>query len=117
MKAAIFEKYGSPSNVVIQEVEKPTIKPNQILIRIKASSVNSGDARLRRADPWFVRLVYGLTKPKHKILGVVFAGIVEELGSDVSKYRIGDRLYGMNDNFLGGHAQYIAINEDNALGI
>jgi NADPH:quinone reductase-like Zn-dependent oxidoreductase len=116
MKAAVFKNYGKPEVVKIEEVNKPIIKPNQVLIRVYASSVNSGDARLRRADPWLVRLMYGLVTPKHKILGVVFAGIIEEVGNDVTKYKIGQRVYGMNDKFLGGHAQYIAINEDNAMG-
>ncbi len=116
MKAAVFNNYGKPEVVTIQEVQKPIIKPNQVLIRVHASSVNSGDARLRRADPWLVRLMYGLLTPKHKILGVVFAGIIEEVGSEVTKYKVGQRVYGMNDKFLGGHAQYIAINVDNAMG-
>jgi NADPH:quinone reductase-like Zn-dependent oxidoreductase len=116
MKAAVFHNYGKPEVVKIEEVNKPIIKPNQVLIRVYASSVNSGDARLRRADPWLVRLMYGLITPKHKILGVVFAGIIEEVGNDVTKYQVGQRVYGMNDKFLGGHAQYIAIGEDNAMG-
>jgi NADPH:quinone reductase-like Zn-dependent oxidoreductase len=116
MKAAVFHNYGKPEVVKIEEVNKPIIKPNQVLIRVYASSVNSGDARLRRADPWLVRLMYGLITPKHKILGVVFAGIIEEAGNDVTKYKIGQRVYGMNDKFLGGHAQYVAIGQDNAMG-
>lgn len=116
MKAAVFSDYGSPEVVSISQIDKPSIKPNQVLIKVMASSVNSGDARLRRADPWLVRLMYGFTKPKHKVLGVVFAGVVEEVGSAVTKYSIGQRLYGLNDKFLGGHAQYVAINEDNPMG-
>jgi NADPH:quinone reductase-like Zn-dependent oxidoreductase len=117
MKAAVFHNYGKPEVVKIEEVNKPIIKPNQVLIRVYASSVNSGDARLRRADPWLVRLMYGLITPKHKILGVVFAGIIEEAGNDVTKYKIGQRVYGMNDKFLGSHAQYVAIGQDNAMGL
>jgi NADPH:quinone reductase-like Zn-dependent oxidoreductase len=117
MKAAIFNKYGPPEVVTVCQATKPIISPNQILIRVKASSVNSGDSRLRRADPWLVRLMYGFVKPKHPILGVVFAGIVEEVGNSVSKYQVGQRLYGLNDKFLGGHAEYIAIDEDNAMGV
>jgi NADPH:quinone reductase-like Zn-dependent oxidoreductase len=116
MKAAIFNNYGTPEVVHLQEVPKPIIKPNQILIRVHASSVNSGDARLRRADPWLVRLMYGFFKPKYHILGVVFAGVIEEVGESVTKYKVGQKLYGLNDEFLGGHAQYIAINEDNPMG-
>jgi NADPH:quinone reductase-like Zn-dependent oxidoreductase len=117
MKAAIFNKYGPPEVVTVVQAPKPIVNPNQILIRVKASSVNSGDSRLRRADPWLVRLMYGFVKPKHPILGIVFAGTVEEVGSSVSKYQVGQRLYGLNDKFLGGHAEYIAIDEDNAMGV
>jgi NADPH:quinone reductase-like Zn-dependent oxidoreductase len=117
MKAAVFQNYGKPEVVSIQEIDKPVIKANQILVQVHASSVNSGDARLRRADPWFVRLVYGFTKPKHQILGVVFAGQIVEVGANVTKYTIGQKLYGLTDNFLGGHAQYVAIKEDNPMGI
>ena len=117
MKAAIFNNYGSPEVVSIQEVDKPTIKPDQILIRVHTSSVNSGDARIRRADPWLVRILYGFFKPKYPILGVVFAGEVVEVGSDVNKYKIGQRLYGLNDAFLGGHGQYIALKENNPMGV
>jgi NADPH:quinone reductase-like Zn-dependent oxidoreductase len=61
--------------------------------------------------------MFGVTKPKFEVLGVVFAGQIVEVGSKVSKYTVGQRLYGLNDNFFGGHAQYLAINEDNAMGI
>jgi NADPH:quinone reductase-like Zn-dependent oxidoreductase len=117
MKAAVFKQYGNPDVVHIEEVNKPKVSDNQILIKVHASSVNSGDARLRRADPWLVRLMYGFAKPKFSILGVVFAGEIVEIGEKVTKYVIGQKLYGLNDNFMGGHAQYIAINEDNPMGI
>jgi NADPH:quinone reductase-like Zn-dependent oxidoreductase len=117
MKAAIFKSYGDPEMVHIEEVSKPIVKSNQVLIKVRASTVNSGDARLRRADPWLVRLMYGFFKPKFPILGVVFAGEIVEIGEQVSKYKIGQRLYGLNDNFLGGHAQFMAINEENAMGV
>jgi NADPH:quinone reductase-like Zn-dependent oxidoreductase len=117
MKAAVYNNYGSPEVIRIEIIPKPIINDNQVLIRVKASSVNSGDARLRRADPWLVRILYGLIKPRHKVLGIVFAGIVEEIGSKVSKYQVGQKVYGMNEKYLGGHAEYIAINEDNPMGL
>jgi NADPH:quinone reductase-like Zn-dependent oxidoreductase len=117
MKAAVFKEYGNPEVVHLEEIDVPKIKPNQLLIKVHTSSVNSADARLRRADPFIVRLLYGLFKPKHKVLGVVFAGEIVEVGEKVTKFKVGQKLYGLNDNFLGGHAQYIAINEDNPMGI
>ncbi|MBP8824658.1 MAG: NAD(P)-dependent alcohol dehydrogenase [Flavobacteriales bacterium] len=115
MKAAIATAYGSPDVIRIAEVPTPTHKTNEILIRIRASSVNSGDWRLRRADPWFVRLVYGPFKPGKPILGVVFAGEVVEAGSESSKFKPGDRLFGWTGiTRLGGHAEHIALPENGA---
>lgn len=117
MKAAVFRQYGSPEVVHIEEIKDPTPKPNQILIKVKASTVTSADARIRRADPWLVRLMYGFTKPKYPVLGVVFAGKIVSVGSEVTNYQIGQRVYGLNDNFLGGHGEYVVINQDNPMGI
>jgi NADPH:quinone reductase-like Zn-dependent oxidoreductase len=117
MIAAIFKKYGSPEVIKIVDVPRPTLKDNQLLIRVYASSVNSGDARIRRADPWLVRLVYGLFVPKHQILGIVFAGEVVEVGQKVTKFKIGQKLYGLNENTLGSCAQFVAINENNPMGM
>ena len=74
MKAALATAYGGPDVIRIAEVPTPIPKSNELLIRIHASAVNAADWRLRRANPWFVRLVFGLFKPRRPILGVVFAG-------------------------------------------
>lgn len=93
----------------------PVPKPTELLIRIHASAVNAADWRLRRADPWFVRLVFGLFKPRRPILGVVFAGEVEEAGAEVTKFKRCDRLFGWTSIMgLGGHAEYIALSENGA---
>jgi NADPH:quinone reductase-like Zn-dependent oxidoreductase len=90
MKAVIVKKYGGPEVAHVAEIPTPRItKPNQILVRVMASTVNSGDARLRRADPWFVRFVFGLRGPRRPVLGAVFAGVVEAVGKDVTTYRVG----------------------------
>ncbi|MFZ1694153.1 MAG: NAD(P)-dependent alcohol dehydrogenase, partial [Flavobacteriales bacterium] len=84
MKAALATVYGGPDVIRIAEVPTPSPKKNEVLIRIHASAVNAADWRLRRANPWFVRLVFGLLKPRRPILGVVFGGEVVETGAGVN---------------------------------
>jgi NADPH:quinone reductase-like Zn-dependent oxidoreductase len=115
MKAALATAYGGPDVIRIAEVSTPIPKSKELLIRIHASAVNAADWRLRRANPWFVRLVFGPFKPRKPILGVVFAGEVVEAGAEVTKYRKGDRLFGWTSIMgLGGHAEYIALKENGA---
>ena len=117
MKAAVIDKYGDYRVVKVEDIAKPVISTSkQILVKVIASSVNSGDARIRRADPWLVRLMYGLIVPKLKVLGIVYAGIVEGVGSSNLGYKIGDRVYGMNEVELGGHAEYILLDSSNPIG-
>ncbi len=118
MKAVIIKKYGGPEVAMLLTAPTPTItKPNQILIKVIASSVNSGDARLRRADPWFVRLIFGFTGPRKKILGVVFAGEVIAIGDSVHTYQIGNRVYGMTEDFMGCHAEYLLVTDNTPMGL
>ncbi|MBL7983832.1 MAG: NAD(P)-dependent alcohol dehydrogenase [Flavobacteriales bacterium] len=115
MQAALATAYGGPEVIRIAEVPTPSPKPDEVLIRIRASAVNAADWRLRRADPWFVRLVFGLRRPRRAILGVVFAGEVERIGSSVTKYKVGDRLFGWTGTMrLGGHAEFVALPEKGA---
>ncbi|MEO8066318.1 MAG: NAD(P)-dependent alcohol dehydrogenase [Flavobacteriales bacterium] len=113
MKAAVYYSYGGPEVVRIADVPKPEPRSGEVLVRIRASAVNAADWRLRRADPWMVRLLFGLFKPKKPILGVVFAGEVEAIGKDVTKYAKGDRLFGWTGlKRMAGHAEYICLPQD-----
>ena len=115
MKAALATAYGGPEVIRIAEVPTPTPKPNELLMRIHASAVNAADWRLRRANPWFVRLIFGPFKPRKPILGVVFAGEVVETGTATTTYKKGDRLFGWTSIMgLGGHAEFIALRENGA---
>ena len=115
MKAIVCTKYGAPEVLQMKEVEKPVPGDNEILIKIHATSVSSGDARMRRADPFVIRLIFGFSKPKKSILGVVVAGEVVAVGKAVSNYKTGDQVFGSSGMAFGAHAEYVAVPEDAVL--
>ncbi|NOQ73110.1 MAG: zinc-binding dehydrogenase [Crocinitomix sp.] len=117
MKAAICTSYGKPEVLQLKNVEKPTPKDDQILLKIYSSSVTSGDARIRRADPYIIRLIFGFKRPRKSILGVVVAGEVESVGNNVSKFKVGDKVFGTTGMSFGAHAQYQCISEEGTLAV
>ena len=117
MKAAVYTQYGQPEVLQVKEVGKPIPKNNEILIKVNATAVNSGDVRLRKADPFAVRFIFGLLKPKINILGTVFSGEVESAGKDVKKFRVGDQVFGHTDMIFGAYAEYKCIPEDGSLAL
>ena len=94
MKAIVYTEYGPPDVLQLQEVEKPTAKEDEVLIKVHATSVNPLDWHFMRADPALARLVSGLLKPKLTILGADVAGRVEEVGTNVKQFQIGDEVIG-----------------------
>ncbi len=119
MKAALFKRYGPPEVLQIEKVNTPSPKENQILIRNSYTSVNSGDWRLRKPDPFAVRLIFGLFKPakSKQILGVVFSGIVEQTGSKVTGFKPGDRVFGMTGMSMGTYAEYVCVAENSPISL
>lgn len=117
MKAAVYNQYGSPEVLQVKQVAGPAPKDNEILLRIKATAVNSGDVRLRKADPFAVRLFFGLLKPKKNILGSVFSGEVERVGKEVKFFKAGDRVFGHTDMSFGAYAEYICLPENGSLAL
>lgn len=109
MKAAIYEYYGTPEIMEIKEVSKPFIKAaGRVLVKVVSASLNQFD-NLHRKGYLPTRLENGLTKPKTQILGIDVAGIIEEVGEDVQKFKVGDRVFG---SCLGSHAEYVLMRQD-----
>ncbi len=122
MKAIICTKYGPPEVLKIQEVANPIPKADEILVRIIATAVNSGDVRVRgiKVEGFMkiiMRVVLGFTKPRKPILGTVYSGIIESVGAKVSAYKTGDKVFGMTGFNFGTYAEYIAIKEGGNVSI
>lgn len=115
MKAAIRTRYGNPDALTVQLVQKPTPKPNEMLVRVCATTVNRTDCSVVTGSPWLIRCFTGLFKPRSPIPGTDFAGVVEALGEGVSEFQVGDRVWGFNDTGLASQAQYLCISEQEAI--
>lgn len=117
MKAIIYTKYGSPDVLQLKEVEKPIPQDNEVLIKVHATTVNRTDCATVRAKPFFMRIVTGLFKPKKQIPGTEFAGEIEAVGKSISSLKVGDRVFGFDDEGLESYAQYMTIKEDKVITI
>ena len=117
MRAIVCKKYGPPEVLLFKEVAIPMPKDNEMLIRIFATAVNSADWRLRKADTWAVRLFFGFTKPKKPILGGVFSGQIEVVGKNVTRFKVGDQVFGSAGMSFGAYAEYKCLPQDGVLAI
>src|SRR5918998_710371 len=121
MRAIVATGYGSADVLQLREVDRPTPKDNEILVRVRASTVNAGDTRMRSftVPPllWLpARLSLGLSKPRQPIFGMELAGDVEAVGKDVRRFKVGDQVFAstLKENF-GAHAEYKCLSEDGAV--
>lgn len=118
MKAAVYTKYGPPNVLELKEIEKPSPKDNEMLVKIHAATVTSGDVRLRSSDfpPLFwlpARLIFGMFRPKKKILGHELSGTIEEIGKNVTKFKVGDAIFGTTTMLkTGSYAEYICLPQE-----
>jgi len=108
MKAIVYYQYGSPDVLKYEGIEKPTPKDNEVLIKVRAASVNPYDWHFMRGEPYFLRLMAGLSKPKETRLGVDGAGQVEAVGRDVTQFKPGDSVFGA---CRGAFAEYACASE------
>jgi NADPH:quinone reductase-like Zn-dependent oxidoreductase len=110
MKAVVYTKYGPPDVLQLGEVEKPTAKEDEVLIKVHAAAINYGDMAVVSGKPFLIRLVgYGLMKPKHKIPGGDVAGRVEAVGVNVEQFKPGDKVFGdIGDCGFGALVEYVS---------
>lgn len=122
MKAIVYEKYGPPEVLQLREIDKPAPKDNEVLIKTHATTVTSGDWRVRSLQVptgfgLIIRLVFGILKPKQPILGSELAGVVESVGKDVSKFKAGDHVFAFSDAAMGCYAEYKCMPQGAALAL
>jgi NADPH:quinone reductase-like Zn-dependent oxidoreductase len=125
MRAIVFTEYGGPEVLRLQTLPRPTPKPNQLLVRLRASSVNYGDLSCRNFGNLttrefnmpavlfiIARVSFGLNKPKTPVLGAEFSGEVAAVGAAVTRFKVGEAVFGYLGAVFGGYAEYVCINED-----
>ncbi|WP_214105058.1 NAD(P)-dependent alcohol dehydrogenase [Acrocarpospora catenulata] len=117
MKAVTYYKYGTPEVLGIEDVQTPTPGDKDVLVKIHATVVTATDAIFRAGDLFFSRMFTGPIKPKAKTLGGEFAGEIVAVGKDVTRFSVGDRVFGDTGPALGAHAEYVCVGEDGALAV
>lgn len=122
MKAIVYERYGPPEVLHLADVAKPAPKDDEVLIKVRATTVSAGDVRMRafKVDFWEwlpARLYLGVTKPKRAVLGMQLAGDIEAVGKDVKLFKQGDPVYASTELAFGGYAQYRCLRENSVLAL
>ncbi|MBA2424142.1 MAG: NAD(P)-dependent alcohol dehydrogenase [Actinobacteria bacterium] len=113
MRAVVYDRYGPPEVLRLEDVERPVPKDDEVLVRIHATTVNRSDCGWRKAEPFFARYFTGLRRPKRKILGMELAGEVEAVGATVTEFEVGDPVFGVKG--FGAHAEFVCILESAGL--
>lgn len=115
MRAVVHDRYGSPEVLRLETIERPVPKEDEVLIRIHVSSVNRTDCGFRQGVPVFVRVFSGVRRPKFRTLGNELAGVVEGVGSAVTRFAVGDRVFGVDQLTFGANAEYTCMRQDGPL--
>ncbi len=111
MRAAVFDRYGPPDVLRIEEVDKPVPKDDEVLVKVHATTVNRTDCGLRAGHPFLVRFFFGLLRPKLRVLGSEMAGEIEAVGASVRDFAVGDRVFGISTWRFGAHAEFMCMRE------
>jgi NADPH:quinone reductase-like Zn-dependent oxidoreductase len=119
MKAIVCTQYGPPEVLRLEEVEKPSPRDDEVLIKVHATTVTAADCLMRKADTLMSRLVLGLRKPrkKYRIMGIELAGVVEQTGIKVERFKVGDQVFGFTGFSAGAYAQYKCISEMGSIAL
>lgn len=112
MRAVIHKKYGGPEVLQIEKIPMLVPKEQQILVKVKATTVNRTDCALLTAKPFIMRFITGLFKPRNPVSGTDFSGIIAEVGAGVKNYKVGEEVFGFNDEGLSTHAEYVVLSEE-----
>ena len=115
MKAVVCDRYGPPEVLRLDDVPRPVPRPDEVLIKIRATAVNRSDTETRAGTPPAARLVTGLRRPRHRILGSELAGVVEAAGPAVTEFTVGDEVFGVKAWTFGAHAEYVCMRQNAAL--
>jgi len=113
MRAVVHDRYGPPEVLRLEDVERPVPGPGDVLVRVRATSVNQTDCHMRRARPFVWRFMLGLRRPKRRILGMEFAGEVAAVGEGVTAFDVGDRVFGIRN--FGSNAEFVCVKESSPL--
>jgi len=108
MRAVVHDRYGSPEVLRLEDVERPVPGDDEVLVRVHATTVTRTDCHMREASPFIWRFMLGLLRPRRRILGLEFAGVVEAVGAAVTEFDVGDRVFGLRS---GAHAEYVCVRE------
>ena len=112
MKAVRYERYGPPDVLQLVDVEPPVPRDDEVLVRVRATTVNRTDCGFRQGKPFIVRFFSGVTRPRRPVLGTELSGVVDSVGSAVTELAVGDEVFGVNADRFGAHAELLCVRQD-----